>query len=392
MAERGWLTPNVRTLSAVSFLQDAASELVYPVLPIFLTVTLGAPAAVVGIVEGVAEAVSAGSKLLLGRLADGRTKRPFIALGYGLAAVGKLLIALAGAWPVVLLGRGVDRVGKGIRGAPRDALLMVDVPAGQRGRVFGFHRAADTAGAVVGPALGLGLYVLLDHRIRPLLVVAVVPAVLSVLLVRAVREAPVVAVPRVGTTGTRLPPSLRRLIAVLTLFGLVNIPDALLLLRAHDLGVGTAGVLIAYLLYNAVYAAGAYPAGALSDRLPRHQVIALGLMLFAVAYVGLGLAREPWLVFVLLPLYGGFAACTDGVGKAWVSSLAPATSQARAQGTYQAATGGAVLFAGLWAGLAWGGDGALPLVIAGSVAGVLAVVLAVSGAAFMSPSPSPQTL
>ncbi|MDX6215174.1 MAG: hypothetical protein QOG99_758 [Frankiales bacterium] len=379
---RGWLTPNVRTLSGVSFLQDAASELLYPVLPIFLTVTLGAPAAVVGAVEGVAEGFAALSKLVLGRLADGRAKRPFIALGYGLAAVGKVLIAVATAWPVVLAGRGVDRVGKGIRGAPRDALLMVDVPREQRGRVFGFHRTADTAGAVVGPAIGLALYELLDHRLRPLLVIAVVPAVLSVLLVAAVHEAPPdrasrqrveVAAPAV------LGPALRRLVVVLTLFGLVNFPDALLLLRAHDLGLSTAGVIGAYILYNAVYAGLSYPAGVVSDRLPRHRVFALGLGLFAVGYLGLGLAGQPWLVFVILPLYGGFAACTDGVGKAWVSSLAPDDRQAGAQGLYQALSGGGILLAGLWAGLAWGGDGVLPLLVSGSVAAALAPALWLAG-------------
>jgi MFS family permease len=382
---RGWLTPNLRVLSGVSFLQDAASELLYPVLPIFLTVTLGAPAAVVGVVEGVAEGISALSKLLLGRLADGRAKRPFIALGYGLAAVGKVLIAVAGSWPVVLGGRGIDRIGKGIRGAPRDALLMVDVPRAERGRVFGFHRAADTAGAVVGPAIGLGLYELLDHRLRPLLVIAVIPAVLSVLLVAAVREAPIDRTsvrpsPQVAAP-LQLSPELRRLIGVLTLFGLVNFPDALLLLRAHDLGLSTAGVIGAYIAYNAVYAGAAYPAGALSDRLPRHRVFAVGLLLFAVGYLGLGLSRSPWLVFVLLPVYGGFAACTDGVGKAWVSSLAPDNRQAGAQGLYQALSGGAVLVAGLWAGLAWGGDGILPLLLSGSVAALLAVVFFVRGSA-----------
>jgi len=377
-----WLTPNVRTLSAVSFLQDAASELLYPILPIFLTVTLGAPAAVVGAVEGVAEGFSALSKLLFGRVSDGRRKRPFIAVGYGLAAVGKVLIAVATAWPVVLAGRGVDRVGKGIRGAPRDALLMVNVPVVERGRVFGFHRAADTAGAVVGPAIGLGLYELLDHHLRTLLVVAVVPAVLSVLLVAVVREAPVQVVaasPLQGAIPATLNPELRRLIGVLTLFGLVNFPDALLLLRAHDLGLSTAGVIGAYILYNFVYAAGAYPAGALSDRLPRHRVFALGLLLFAVGYLGLGLIRSPWLVYVLLPLYGGFAACTDGVGKAWVSSLAPNSRQGAAQGLYQALSGGAVLVAGLWAGFAWHGDGTLPLLLSGTVAAVLAVGLLVAG-------------
>jgi MFS family permease len=179
----------------------------------------------------------------------------------------------------------------------------------------------------------------------------------------------------------QLSPELRRLIGVLTLFGLVNFPDALLLLRAHDLGLSTAGVIGAYIAYNAVYAGAAYPAGALSDRLPRHRVFAVGLLLFAVGYLGLGLSRSPWLVFVLLPVYGGFAACTDGVGKAWVSSLAPDNRQAGAQGLYQALSGGAVLVAGLWAGLAWGGDGVLPLLLSGSVAALLAVVFFVRGSA-----------
>jgi len=372
-----WLTRNVRTLAGVSFLQDAASELLYPVLPIFLTVTLGAPVAVVGVVEGAAEGIAAVTKLLAGRLADRRARRPLIALGYGLAAVGKLLIAVASAWPVVLAGRGVDRVGKGIRGAPRDVLLMAGVPPGARGRVFGFHRAADTAGAVVGPALGLGLYELLHHHLRPLLAVAVVPAVLSVLLVAGVREAPRVAAAgrTAAAAGVPLGPQLRRLIVVLTVFSLVNFPDALLLLRAHDLGLSTAGVIIAYIGYNLVYAAAAYPAGALSDRLPRHRVYALGLLFFAVGYLGLGLSRSPWLVFVLLPLYGGFAACTDGVGKAWVAALAPTDGQGRAQGLYQGLTGGAVLLAGIWAGFAWGASGTTPLLLAGGVGLLLAVGL-----------------
>ena len=381
-SRRPWLTPNVRTLSAVSLLQDAASEMLYPILPIFLTVTLGAPAAVVGAVEGAAEGVAAVTKLVAGRLADRRAKRPLIAAGYGLAAIGKLLIAVATGWPLVLVARCVDRLGKGVRGAPRDALLMVDVPAAVRGRVFGFHRAADTAGAVVGPAIGLALYELLGHRLRPLLIIAVVPAVLSVALVAAVREAPAAA-PARGQVEL-LPASplgrpLRRLIVLLTIFGLVNFPDALLLLRAHEMGLSTGAVIGAYLVYNLVYAAAAYPAGALSDRYPRHRVFALGLTFFAVGYLGLGLAHAPWLVFVLLPLYGGFAACTDGVGKAWVSSLAPAGRQGAAQGIYQALSGGAILVAGLWAGLLWNGTGSLPLQVSGVAAAVLAAGLFAAG-------------
>ena len=360
----------------MSLAQDAASELLYPVMPIFLTVTLGAPAAVVGTVEGFAEGVAALTKLYAGRLSDRMRKKPLIAIGYGLAALGKLLVAVATVWPVVLLGRGVDRLGKGIRGAPRDALLMVDADPATRGRVFGFHRTADTLGAVIGPALGLLLFWALDERIRPLLLIALIPAVLSVVLVALVREGgpPVQSGPQLARAP--LPRQVRRLVLVLGLFSLVNFPDALLLLRAHELGLSTTGVIAAYLVYNVVYAGLAYPAGALSDRLPRHRVFAVGLLCFALGYLGLGLIDEAWLVFVILPLYGGFAAFTEGVGKAWVASLAPKELQGTAQGVYQAMTGISILVAGLWAGLAWGGDGTTPLLISGSVGLVIAVLVA----------------
>jgi MFS family permease len=184
------MTRNLAVLSGVSFLQDTASELLYPILPIFLTSILGAPVAVVGLIEGLAEGAASVTKLAAGWLGDRMRRRRLIGAGYGLAAVGKGLIAVATLWPVVLAGRAVDRLGKGVRDAPRDALLVVGVPPEVRGRVFGFHRAMDTAGAVVGPLLGLAGYELLSHRIRPLLVIAVVPATLSVLLVLAVDERP----------------------------------------------------------------------------------------------------------------------------------------------------------------------------------------------------------
>ncbi|MEV0740388.1 MFS transporter [Streptomyces sp. NPDC050549] len=375
-----WLTRNVKVLCGVSFLQDAASELLYPILPIFLTVVLGAPPAVVGAIEGAAEGAASLTKVAAGRLADRFARRPLIGAGYGLAAVGKLLIALATAWPLVLVARVTDRLGKGMRGAPRDALLVEGVPHGQRGKVFGLHRAADTAGAVVGPLVGLVLYEALDHRLRPLFWIAVIPAVASVALVAAVRD------PRTAQAGSSaartartpwrsLPRPYWRVLGVLLVFNLVNFPDALLLLRAHDLGLSTAGVVGAYAVYNLVYAALSYPAGALSDRLPRPLVFATGLFFFAVGYLGLGLIHSPWAVFVVLPLYGGFAACTDGVGKAWISTLVADHQQGSAQGLYQGATGAAVLVAGVWAGLAWGADGHLPLLVSGAVGLVLAGVL-----------------
>ncbi|MBW8712298.1 MAG: MFS transporter, partial [Mycobacterium sp.] len=328
-ASRSWLTRNVRVLSAVSFLQDAASELLYPLLPLYLTAVLGAPAWVVGAVEGAAEGAASLTKLAAGPLGDRFARRPLIATGYGMAALGKVMVAAAGAWPGVLAGRVVDRLGKGIRGAPRDALLIVDVDDAARGRVFGFHRAMDTLGAVVGPLLGLAGYELLDHRIA--LLVRETRRVLP----RAERRA---VFARVG----ELPRRYWRVTAALVVFGLVNFPDALLLLRLNEIGFSVVEVILAYVTYNAVYAVSSYPAGLLADRLPRPAVFGVGLVFFAIGYTGLGLTTDAVTAWLLIGVYGLFTGCTDGVGKAWISSLVDSDLQASAQGVFQGASGFAV--------------------------------------------------
>lgn len=379
MSDRGWLTRNVRVLSAVSFLQDAASELLYPLLPIYLTAVLGAPPSVVGAVEGVAEGAASMTKLAVGPLGDRFAKRPLIATGYGMAALGKVIIAVAVAWPGVLAGRVVDRLGKGIRGAPRDALLVEGIEPAVRGKVFGFHRAMDTLGAVVGPLLGLAGYELLDHRIAPLLYIAIVPAVLSVLLVFLVKEQR-----RTGPRPPRqpvcrglreLPRRYWRVTTLLVGFGMVNFPDALLLLRLNEIGFGVVGVILAYVGYNVVYALGSFPAGVLADRLPRSAVFGFGLVFFAVGYIGLGLTTNHVAAWLLIGAYGLFTACTDGVGKAWISSLVGSDRQAGAQGVFQGGSGLAVLVAGLWAGFLWGADGRLPLLVSGVAGACFAAVL-----------------
>lgn len=377
--DHGWRTHNLTVLSGVSLLQDAASELLYPILPIFLTVTLGAPVAVVGLVEGLAEGAASITKLAAGFFGERFDKRPLIGLGYGLAAVGKVLVAVAFGWPLVLLARVLDRFGKGLRGPPRDALLVEGIPVGARGRAFGFHRAADTLGAVVGPLVGLLGYQLLDHQIRPLLVLAIIPALLSVMLVAAVREQP--RAPRAGPAtnvfrGVReLPRPYWQVLAPLVAFSLANFPDALLLLRLHDIGFSVPALFLAYVGYNLVYAAASYPAGLLADRLPRQRVFGIGLLFFAIGYLGLGLTQSPLLAWVVLALYGLFSAFTDGVGKAWISTLVPAGQQAGAQGTFQGLTGLGVLLAGVWAGLAWGSDGHLPLIVSGTAGALVALYL-----------------
>src|SRR3954471_21615087 len=231
------LPRNVKVLSLVSLLQDMASELVYPVVPLFVTGVLGAPPSVLGLIEGVAEATASVGKAVSGRLADRFKRRPMIALGYGISSAAKPLIGLATGWPLVLAARFTDRVGKGVRTSPRDALLAGEVDASNRGRAFGFHRAADSTGAVLGPLLGLMLYELLDHRLRPLFFVAAIPALLSVALIAFVREHPPPPdAERPPAVPVReLPPHYWRVVAFLALFGLANFSDALLILRADEL-------------------------------------------------------------------------------------------------------------------------------------------------------------
>jgi MFS family permease len=313
---------------------------------------------------------------------------------------------------MVLVGRVVDRLGKGVRSAPRDALIASSVPREDLGRAFGFHRTGDTLGAVIGPLIALAGLALLDGDVRALLWWAVVPAVLSVLLTLLVRErrtpdAEGTATPMTddGDPATTthegeggevapqlpavesspmprspLPRSFWRVVVVLVAIAVVNFPDALLLLRISDLGYSTTEVVLAYVVYNVVYTLFSYPAGALSDRLPRPLVYGIGLVAFGVAYAGLALVdKGPW-VWVLVGVYGLFPALTDGVGKAWISTLVGDEHRGRAQGVFQSLSNGAVFLAGLWAGLAWAlgaGGGEVPLLVSGTVGLVAGVVLVV---------------
>ncbi|MFN2609500.1 MAG: MFS transporter [Actinomycetota bacterium] len=384
------LPRNVVVLSFVSFFQDAASELLYPILPLFIVSILGASPAVLGLIEGIAEGTASALKAVSGRLSDRFARKPLIFAGYSLSGLSKPLIGLATGWPLVLVARFMDRTGKGIRTSPRDALIVADTPAEIRGAAFGFHRAADSLGAVVGPLIGLGLYYALHvdadpkKRMSLLFFAAFIPAVVSVVLIARVREHR----PSTGKskaepiTDETFDPAFRRVVGFLFLFGVINFSDTFILLRAKTLGLTFVQVILAYVAYNITYTLLSYPAGKISDRVDRRFVFATGLAIFAVAYFGLGIVHTAGWVWLLLPLYGGYTALTDGVSKAWVADMLPSSKMGTGIGIYHAIYGAAVLIASLWAGAFWHGSGSLPLKVSGGVAAGLAVALVVFAKTF----------
>ncbi len=372
-----WLSHNLKTLSVVSLLQDSASELLYPILPLYLTAVLGAPVAVVAIIEGVADGIAALTKIASGRLADRWRRRPLVAGGYAAAAAGKVLIALATTWPIVLVARALDRLGKGIRGAPRDALIADDVPSEHLGRAFGFHRSMDTLGAVIGPLTGLGLFELFHHRYRPVFLVAVAPAVASAVAVFFVHERPRPVLERSDPgpgPGVRLPFVYWQPFTILTLFSLINFSDALLIVRARHLGLSVTSVIAAYALYNLTYSIASYPAGVLADRASKQTIIATGFAVFGISYAALGLVTQAVWVWPIFALYGLYTALTDGVAKAWITTTVTREVRGRALGLQAGAAGIGAMLAGAWAGLSWDGTGQAPLLMAGTVALILAII------------------
>lgn len=372
-----WLSKNLVAISWVSHLQDAASEMLYPIMPVFLNTVLGAPAAVIGAIEGIAEGAAALTKLTSKYINRVVPRKSMVFIGYLLAAIGKLLIALASAWPMVMLARFVDRIGKGTRSAARDAILVQGVAAEDRGKVIGFHRTSDTLGAVVGPAIALALLALLNGDIRSILWIALIPAALSTLLVfkikdhePATRKSIRVSKAEAIKDASHISTHIKSLIWVLAIFSIVNFPDALLLLHLAQEGFSVTEVVGMYLLFNISYAALSFPAGILADRIQPKFVYALGLVFFAAAYGGLALTDDKFAAIVLVVIYGGFAAANDVVGKSWVSKLARGDQQLAVQARLQGLTGFGILFAGIWAGLAWGtgaGIGTVPLMISACV-------------------------
>jgi len=376
--KRIWLTRNLIVLTLVSLAQDAASELLYPLLPLLITtgVVSAAPIAL-GIIEGCAEAAAGFTKLWSGNASDKHGRKRFVIAGYAVAGAGKALVVFGTTWGAIFTGRVTDRIGKGLRSAPRDALIGDGVDKKDAGKAFGFHRTGDNIGAVIGPLLALLGLALLDNDVRKVAQWALIPAILSALLTFFVRESRSKRViEKSEKDKTPLSPALRRVISVLVLIQLTNIPDALLLLRLYDIGFDAKAVVLIYAGYSLMTVLAAFPAGHFADKTSPHRVYSLGLVAFALAYITLGLTTHKHLAVIALFIYGLFPALTDGIGKAWITRLAPPLHRGKAQGVYQSSMNFAILGAGIWGGALWTSSSVqTPLVLAGGLAllGIFAI-------------------
>ncbi len=368
--DRGWraLPRNIWAVSLTSFFMDISSEMVINILPLFLSNVLGAGTSVIGLIEGIAEATASLLKVFSGWLSDRLGGRKWLAVsGYGLSALSKPFFYFASSWTTVLAVRWADRVGKGIRTAPRDALVADSIDKSQRGLAFGFHRAADTGGAAVGLIVALGLVWAVQstavelgkHTFQLVVLASLIPALLAVLsLAIGARDVPVTTKrerPTITFRGLGRPFLVFMLIV--GLFDLGNSSDAFLVLRAQERGLSVVGILAMLITFNLVYALVSTPAGSLSDRVGRRKLIVGGWLAYAAIYLGLALAQSGWQVWMLYALYGVYYGLSYGTTRAMIADLVPLELRGTAYGTYNATLGLLDLPASLIAGLLWQGVG-----------------------------------
>jgi len=373
---------NIIILGLTSLLTDISSEMVYPLVPLFLA-SLGSGPAILGLVEGIAESTASLLKVFSGYWSDrlGRRK-PLAIIGYAGSTVGKGLLAIATNWTIVLAGRVADRMGKGIRTAPRDALIADSAEEGKRGKAFGLHRAMDTAGAVGGVAIAILIVNVSGPDVRRVIVWSLVPAVIGVALLFWVRDVRFDTISRTTSASFHLsaiPSPLRRFLLVSFIFSLGNSSNTFLLLRASNEQVPVTGVLFLYLAYNIAYSVFSYPAGKLSDRLGRKSILVAGYTTYAAVYLGMAVlpSHAGYISFLLLfCLYGLYSGLTDGVEKALVVDLVGAPMRATAIGLHATIVGAGLLPASLIAGQLWSLLGpAAPFAFGGGMALFSALLL-----------------
>ena len=348
---------NVWVAGWVSFFMDVSSEMVYPLVPLFLSSTLGASKSVVGLIEGLAEAAASVLKLFSGALADRFGKNKLLmGLGYGISTASRPVLALATGWGMVLTARLTDRVGKGIRTAPRDAIIAASTTPERLGLAFGFHRALDTSGAVVGPAVALLILAIWTGHYRLVFWLSILPGVVAVTCIVCfiASDGPAPAVPETFSWSLRgFERRFKSFLMVVSLFSLGNFSNAFLILKAEHAGMSPAWISGVYLAFNAAYVLLSIPGGMLADRLGMQPVIIGGFSLFAGVYAGFALAETPWPIACLFVLHGVYMGLTEGVQRAYLATLVPDKRKATGFGLYHMVVGVAILPASLIAGLLW---------------------------------------
>ncbi len=374
------ISKQVFLLGMVSLFTDIASEMLYPVTPIFLTVVLGSSMAVVGVIEGIAEVTAGLLKGYFGNLSDKIGKRSiFVVLGYGISALSKPLPGIFQNIPIVLTSRVSDRVGKGIRTAPRDALLA-SYSDGNSGAVFGFHRAMDTLGAAIGPVIALILLYYFPNNFQLIFLVAFVPSVIAVAFTLLVKDKP-------GSSKVKskknyigfwksAPREYKKILILITTFSLVNSSDVFLILKSKDISQSSSLAIFGYVFYNLIYAAASYPLGGLSDKLGKQKVFSFGLIIFSAVYFGFALTPNINFIWVLFALYGIYAASTEGVSKAWISDLIPNEQRGSAIGLLTMLSSFAIMFGSFLTGVLWDKFGSeIPFIISAIISLMIGITI-----------------
>jgi MFS family permease len=379
-----WTLPaGVWLLGAVSLLNDVASEAIYPLLPFFLTTVLGATAMSLGVIEGAAEAVSSVLKVISGTLSDRwRRRKPIVVLGYSLSGAARPFISVAGSWWAVFALRFVDRVGKGIRGAPRDAMLADFADRANRGRVYGFHRAMDHAGAVAGPLLATAFLLAFPHRYRTLFALTAIPGVATVVLLLLVKEnkadlkvGPVNPQSHIRDSHAALPSPLRRYLVVLSVFTLGNSADAFLLLRLTEAAGGPQLIPLFWSMLHVVKMAASFVGGSASDRVGRRPLIAVGWVVYAIVYAGFAVSASLRALLSWFFVYGIYYGCVEGAERALVADFARPTERGAAFGIYNAVAGIGALVSSVVFGLVWTTLGASAAFASGAALALVAAAL-----------------
>lgn len=352
------LGKNVTVAGFVSFFMDVSSEMIYPLVPLFLANTLGISKSMIGLIEGIAESTASLLKVFSGWFSDRLGNRKWLmAAGYGISTLSRPFVALATGWQQVMLSRFIDRFGKGVRTAPRDALIAESADKAVLGRAFGFHRSMDTMGAVVGPAIAFFLLGFFSNDYRKVFLLSMIPGLIAVLLIiffiTEKKKSVVANADRPKLTFKHFDWRFKFFVAIAGLFALGNSSDVFLILRAQQVGISTVMVPVVYLLFNLVYSLSSLPAGIAADKFGKKRIILLGFVLFAILYYGFAVAGDTTDIWLLFGFYGLFMGLTEGIQKAFLSTIIPADFKATAFGVYNTAVGLATLPASLIGGWLW---------------------------------------